>query len=121
MASEDLENEIQNYALSFNMRRDFVSVVCGAEYSNSRKCNKSGLLILENELYVKLKDKLLSYGKLGEKVNTTSIGCCAEVNASNDIYIKHVINLNEIVLSRAYRPKTMQVRDKCQICKDIFY
>jgi len=121
MASPELENEIIEYALGYKNRRDFVAMVCGAEYSGTRKCNKSGLLIVDEDFYEKLKTKLLSYGNIGMKVNQTSVGCCAEVNASNDIYKQYNLELDQIVLSKAYRPKSMQIREKCQICKEVFY
>ena len=121
MASKELENEVHEFALGYQKRRDFVAMVCGAEYDEMRKCNKSGLLINEQDFYLKLKNKLLTFGNIGDKVDNTSIGCCAEVNASNEIYKKYNIELNEISLSKAYRPKTMQERGKCNVCKDIFY
>jgi hypothetical protein len=121
MASQQLEDEIYEYALDYKNRRDFVSMVCGAEYKSTRNCNKSGLLISETDFYPRLMEKLLNYGSIGMKVDKTSVGCCAEVNASNDIYKQHKIELNEISLSKAYRPKSMQIKNKCQICKEVFY
>jgi hypothetical protein len=121
MASSDLDEAILNFAQKYNKRRDFVTMVCGAEYKHSLKCSTSGLLIEDSDFYALLKEKLLTYGNIGDKINQTSLGCCAEVNASNYIYCKHPIKLNEVILSHAYRPRTMQIRGKCQICKEIFY
>jgi len=121
MASIILENEILEYALGFQKRRDFISMVCGAEYQETRKCNRSGRLVADANFYEKLMTKLLTHGKIGDKVGNTSVGCCAEVNAANDIYIQYNIALNEIALSKAYRPKSMQIKEKCAICKSVFY
>jgi len=121
MASLELEDEIKEYARQLQRRKEFVSMTCGAEFRNSRKCNTSGLLILDDEYYPLLKTKLLEFGQIGERINKTSIGCCAEVNASNEIYKMYKIKLNEISLSKAYRPKTMQVREKCDVCNSVFY
>ena len=119
-ASNELEKEVYDYALKYNKKKDFVSMVCGAEFGSLRKCDKSGLQIDESSFYPKLKTRLLSFGNIGAKYNQTSIGCCAEVNASNEIYKQYNIELKEICLSNAYRPKTMQIREKCEVCKDIF-
>ncbi|MES2827846.1 MAG: hypothetical protein V4687_06820 [Bacteroidota bacterium] len=124
MASTHLEDEVIKYATDFHVnikKKKSVAVVCGAEYLGSKNLSTSGNFIAENGFYLKLKDKLLSFGKIGENVNGSSVGCCAEVNASNDIYISHSIELKDISLSKAYRPRTMQVKEKCHICKSTFY
>ena len=121
MASEELEHNIYEFALNYNKCRKFVAMVCGAEYENMKICHESGLLIEEQDFYLKLKTKLLTFGNIGDKIDGASIGCCAEVNASNEIYKNYNIELNEISLSKAYRPKTMQEREKCIVCKDTFY
>ncbi len=75
----------------------------------------------DEDFFVPLKTRLLKYGDLGTKFKNSSIGCCAEVNASNPIYHANShISLNDISLAKAYRPKTMQIKEKCQLCTKIF-
>lgn len=58
---------------------------------------------------------------IGYKFEKTSIGCCAEVNASNPIFKMHYLtDLKKVSLSKAIRPKTMVEKAKCKICTEIF-
>ena len=120
MATTILEEETYNFAYHFHVNRIDAAMICGAEFEEFRNVAKSGLM-QDDHFFVQLRTRLLTYGILGTKRGNTSIGCCAEVNATNSIYHKNShISLNHVSLATAYRPKTMQTKEKCQICTEIF-
>ena len=116
----EFELKAYEYALKLHNNKSRCAIVVGAKFSNLSFFAPSGMMPLD-EMFDRLKKRLLTYGEIGSRYENSSVGCCAEVNAANQIYHKHnSIELNEIILSKAYRPRTMQCIDKCQICKEIF-
>ena len=68
-----------------------------------------------------LKLALLEFGQIGERFEKSSIGCCAEVHAVNDISImRRQDDISKISVGVAIRPRTMQTGKKCKICKSLF-
>jgi hypothetical protein len=120
MASKSLERRTKNYSLKLKKQKHFVAMVVGAEFSRTKNVNKSKLLC-STEMVSKLKIKLKSIGNLYTKQNGNTIGCCAEVNAGNDLLRKKpYLNLNEIVFSTPIRPRTQQKMKMCKNCKLTF-
>ena len=120
MASQSLERRTTNYALRLKRHNYYPAMVVGAEKSRSKNVDKSGLLC-STEMVTKLKNKLKEFGSLYSKVNGNYIGCCAEVNAANNLLKKKpYLNLNQIVFSKPIRPRTMQKLKMCRNCKTTF-
>lgn len=72
----------------------------------------------------KLENKMKSLGKIGSvrQACNNPIGACAEPHAAHRV-LSHFgtqMSLNQVVFSTAYRPRTMEVVDYCQNCKDTF-
>ena len=120
MASESINRRTRKYAESLKRERDYPAVVVGAEYSRTKSINTSRQLAAIN-MVNKLKIRLKSIGNLYSKVNGNSIGCCAEVNAANDVLVKKpYLKLGEIDFSTPIRPRTMQKIKMCKNCKQTF-
>ncbi|HUH52069.1 MAG TPA: hypothetical protein VLZ11_08215 [Flavobacterium sp.] len=120
MASESLERKTRNYSLKLKKNKNYVAMVVGAEFSRSKNVNQSKLLC-SSEMVSKLEKKLKTLGTLYTKRNGNTIGCCAEVNAGNDILRKKpYLNLDEIIFSTPIRPRTQQKMKMCNNCKQTF-
>ncbi len=120
MASEALERKTRNYALKLKRSKNYVAMVVGAEFSRTKSVDKSKLLC-STDMVSKLKNRLKSLGNLYSKKNGNTIGCCAEVNAGNDILKKKPnLNLNQIRFSTPIRPRTQQKMKMCYNCKQTF-
>ena len=92
----------------------------GTEYSYYKRV-KSSAPINPNLLTKNLRSGLLQVGDLFTKVNRNTIGCCAEVNAANELLIaRPFLLLNEFYFSKAIRPRTMQFVPTCKNCKQTF-
>lgn len=78
-----------------------------------------------SEFHLVLERKLLSLGSMGEKPSLEGrrypIGNCAEQHAAN-IYMKQCSenDLKRLYFSKAMRPRTKEVFNSCDNCKDIF-
>lgn len=117
---DEFEKDAYEYALSLHYKKERPAVVVGAKYLNSKSFARSGRMP-DEDFFDRLIERLLKYGPIGSQYNGSSVGCCAEVNATNPIYHEYTsIELNSITLSTAYRPRTMEVKEKCQICTEIF-
>lgn len=120
MASPTLERKTNQYALGFKRTKIYPAVVIGAEFSYYKRVDKSKPVCSTN-LVNKLRKKLLKLGTLYTTVNGNSLGCCAEVNAGNQILmLRPYVTLDKIEFSKALRPRTMQEILKCQNCKQTF-
>lgn len=80
----------------------------------------------KNEYHPVLERKLLELGEIGKKCTSRRgwrcvIGNCAEQHAAN-LFMKHFNenDLNHLFFSEAMRPRTKQVFDYCDNCKDTF-
>lgn len=72
----------------------------------------------------KLEKKMKSLGIIGKKrtVCDNVLGACAEPHAARKV-LSHFgphMNLSQLVFSKALRPRTMEVIEYCQNCKDTF-
>ncbi|MBR9847346.1 MAG: hypothetical protein GYB35_15140 [Algicola sp.] len=120
MASESLERKTRFYSLKLKKNKNYVAMVVGAEFSRYKNVNRSKLLC-STEMVSKLEKKLKTLGDLYTKRNGNTIGCCAEVNAANDILRKNsYLDLNDIVFSTPIRPRTQQKMKMCNNCKLTF-
>lgn len=61
MASEILESDTWQTALSFHYTRDFVSMICSAEFEQHRNVAASGRMD-DLDFFPLLRSKLLTYG-----------------------------------------------------------
>lgn len=79
----------------------------------------------KNEFHPVLEVKLLELGRIGEHSKKLGkryiIGNCAEQHAAN-IFMKEYneSNLNNLFFSKVMRPRTKQVFEFCDNCKDTF-
>lgn len=120
MSSESINRKTKNFALKLKRQRIFPAVVVGAEKSKTKSVAKSGLLE-SNKMVKKLMLRLKSLGDLYTEQGGNIIGCCAEVNAGNDILLKKpYLNLNEISFGTPLRPRTMQSIRICNNCNQTF-
>ncbi len=120
MASKSLERKTRKYSLKLKKQKKYVAMVIGAEYSRTKSVNKSKLLCSTDMVKI-LKNKLKTLGELYTKRYGNTIGCCAEVNAGNDILLKRpYLKLNQISFSTPIRPRTQQKRKVCKNCKQTF-
>jgi len=120
MASESLERKTRAKALKLKRSKLYPAVVVGAEKSKVKSVGLSGLLN-SVDMANKLNKKLKSLGTLYKKRNGNSLGCCAEVNAANDVLVKQPsLKLAQIVFSTPIRPRTMQKIKICKNCKQTF-
>ena len=105
-----------------NLKRNRVdpAAVVVAEFSYYKKVDKSGPISCV-DLVKTLREKLLKVGPLYSKINGNTLGCCAEINASNQVlYYRPNLCPGKIVFSKAIRPRTMQEVPQCKNCKLIF-
>lgn len=118
---DDLHQEIYRKAKYFQMKRKHYSFVSGACYKKTKLATYSRMMYEYNISSESLKLKLLKFGKIGERFEKSSIGCCAEVHAVNDItLIRRQEDISKISVGVAIRPRTMQTGKKCKICKSLF-
>lgn len=72
----------------------------------------------------KLENKMKSLGKIGSVRDACKnpIGACAEPHAAHRVlcHFGPHMSLNQIVFSKAIRPRTMEEIGYCQNCKDTF-
>jgi len=120
MASVVLERRAYKHALRLQMRKDYSATIIGAGKSYYKRIDRSGPISPHN-IFHKLKSKLSTIGELYTRHNGNFVGCCAEVNAANQILNKlpH-LKLNQINFSNAIGPRTMQKIPTCQNCKLTF-
>lgn len=120
MASQSLERKTHYFALRLKRHNYFPAMVVGAEKSRIKNVDKSGLLC-STEMVSQLKSKLKQIGELYTKVNGNYIGCCAEINAANNLLKKKpYLKLTQIVFSKPTRPRTMQKLKMCKNCNITF-
>ena len=72
----------------------------------------------------KLENKLKSLGRIGEvrRESKNPIGACAEPHAARKVltHFGDKMSLNQLVFSKALRPRTMETVEYCRNCKDTF-
>lgn len=120
MASPILERKTKAKAEKLKKIKCYPAAVVGAESSYTKRINISGP-IKPAILTAPLRKKLLILGNLYTEANGNTIGCCAEVNAANQVIIeKPFCKLPEINFSKAIRPRTMQEVAQCKNCKITF-
>jgi hypothetical protein len=60
-------------------------------------------------------------GGLGAKVDNITVGACSEFNAANSLLLQYPNLLpNMLQWSKAIRPKTMKIIDRCHVCTKMF-
>lgn len=118
MATPILEKKIWHYAEKLHRKKEGCSFVSGAEYSHCKQVAKSGDHL--NGIVDSLRIELEKFGEIGEKKYGSSIGHCAEAVAVNRVLEIHPNQLAKVDVGRAIRPKTLQFRKKCRICRNMF-
>lgn len=120
VASKILEKKTISIALNYKKDKMYPSAIVGAEFSYFKRVDKSGP-INPNILVKNLRNSLVAIGNLFTRVNGNTIGCCAEVNCANQILKERpYLKLNQIIFSKAFRPRTMQEIPQCNNCKQTF-
>lgn len=120
MAYDKLERRAYLRALKLQRRRDFPAAIIAAGKSNYIKTDRSGP-ISPHYICNKLKTRLVTIGVLYTKLNGNYIGCCAEVNAANQILLRFpFLYPNQVNFSKAIRPRTMQKIPTCRNCINTF-
>ncbi|OPC54597.1 hypothetical protein BAY06_12820 [Elizabethkingia anophelis] len=115
-----LEKIVIAKAKSLKNQHKYPASIIGAKYSYFRKIDRSGP-ISPNIIVKKLRDQLNNIGELYTKHNGNTLGCCAEINASNQILERRPkIELKSIIFTKAIRPRTMQIIPTCKNCKLTF-
>lgn len=95
------------------------ATIIGAEHNEIRKVDHSGKP--PEPLTSKLERELIKIAPIGEKGIDNYVGCCCEVRASNQIIeIRHSVPIEDIIFTRAIRPRTGQTIRRCQNCRQIF-
>ena len=101
-----------------------VAVICHDCGCNIKRASYSHFP-QNNEFHKVLEETLCNLGAIGKKSDKPGrrfvIGNCAEQHAAN-IFMKHfhVNSLNVLCFSKAMRPRTTQIIDYCDNCKDSF-
>jgi len=120
MTYDILERRAYLRALKLQRRRNFPAAIIAAGKSKYIKTDRSGPISL-HYISNKLKIKLATIGVLYTKLNGNYIGCCAEVNAANQILLRFpFLDPNQVKFSKAIRPRTMQKIPTCRNCINTF-
>ena len=120
MKTKFLDERAYKYALGLHKKKQHpAAIIAAGNKKRSYKLARTGPVSFP--IFGKLRTKLTSIGELYAKVNGNYIGCCAEVNAGNSILIENpYLNLDEVLFSKAIRPRTMQKIATCKNCKLTF-
>jgi hypothetical protein len=123
--SKSLEYEVMRKAYRIRNFRKPVAVIVGCQFNQYKGIAVNHPYMTYKQLIVELDYRLLRklkiLGPLARKRNNNYLGNCAEVHASNKVLKQTpIIELDQIVFSLAYRPRTLQVIDYCQNCLDTF-
>jgi hypothetical protein len=123
--SQSLEYEVMRKAYRIRNLCKPVAVIVGCQFNQYKGTAINCPYITEKQLLADLDSRLLIklqiLGPLAKRRNKNYLGNCAEVHASNKVLKQNNrVQLNQIVFSLAYRPRTLQVIDYCQNCLDTF-
>lgn len=95
------------------------ATIIGAEHNEIKKVDHSGKP--PNPLCVKLERELIKIAPIGTKGIDNYVGCCCEVRASNQIIeLRLSVPIEDIIFTRAIRPRTGQTIRRCQNCRQVF-
>lgn len=120
MSIRKLENRVIIQAKNYKTQKLYPATIIGAQFSYFKKIEKSGPIDCL-KIVKKLRKKLLTIGELYSRQNGNTIGCCSEINASNQILTKRPnTELTKIKFTKAIRPRTMQEVPRCKNCKLTF-
>jgi filamentous hemagglutinin len=124
MASSKLTKEFNNYLKVLKKKfksNKMPATAIGAEYLSIRKKDFSGPPPDINSIAPKLKEELCKIGKIGYRNNVNTVGCCCEVRSANKILgAKNKLNPSCVTFTKAIRPRTGQVIQRCQNCVFVF-
>jgi hypothetical protein len=123
--SKSLEYEVMRKAYRIRNFHKPIAVIVGCQFNQYKGIAVNRPYITDKQLIAELDYRLLTklkiLGTLAWKRNKNYLGNCAEVHASNKVLKQNnIVQLDQIVFSLAYRPRTLQVIDYCQNCLDTF-
>lgn len=112
--------EINHYSL--------VACAIGAKYNDWSSFGSSNSYIKIYSNFFLLYHRLIKLGQIGTKSKKrnkngrkNTIGKCAEIKAAYNINSKvRILNLKDIEFTKAYKPRTQQIIDRCENCKFTF-
>lgn len=115
-----LDRKAYKYALGLQIRGYHPAAVIAAGKSYYKKVGRSrppSPHIYSHNLRMQL--SLL--GDMYTEINGNLLGCCAEVNAADQVMTRlRNLEPNEVDFSNAIRPRTMQIVPPCKNCKLTF-
>jgi hypothetical protein len=115
-----LEKKAFKYALGLQIRGYHPAAVIAAgksHYKNVGRSQPPSPHIFSDKLRIQLS----ILGEMYTRVNGNFLGCCAEVNAADNLMTKlRYLNPKDINFSNARRPRTMQIVPTCQNCISTF-
>ncbi|MFC0780867.1 hypothetical protein [Flavobacterium sp. HJSW_4] len=135
---EQLQKELFNYKKTKKARfidlstkeyhRSFIACAIGAKYKNVGTFGTTVGHISNFNNYLPLYRMLLKLGEIGKKSSLkekngrrNTVGRCAEVKASYSLFNKDKsTNFSQIEFTNAYRPRTLQIIERCNNCKSVF-
>ncbi|MGC4041894.1 MAG: hypothetical protein QM710_14215 [Flavobacterium sp.] len=130
---EELQSELFNQARLRRTRkitidyRAYVACAIGATYKGIGTFGSSHGMLNNYGSFILLLNRLKHLGNVGHrsskyfKGGKNFIGKCAEIKASYALHKKNrITNLKSIEFTKAYRPRTMQVIERCDNCKYVF-
>ena len=134
---EQLQKELFNYKNTKRAKfidlstkeyhRSFIACAIGAKYNDLGTFGTSDGYINNFSSYVSLYKKLNKMGQIGKKSSlkdkngrSNRVGNCAEVKASYSLHQKNITDFPNIEFTNAYRPRTLQIIERCNNCKYVF-
>lgn len=122
MASEFLKRKLREYSngliATHGRTNKLPATIIGAEHGRRRKVDCSGPppVPMANSL----NQALVQIAAIGTKGIDNYVGCCSEVRSSNQILLLEVAPIRNIQFTKAIRPRTNQVINRCQNCQTVF-
>lgn len=135
---KQLQKELFNYKKTKKVKfidlstkeyhHSFIACVIGAKYNHLGTFGTTVGYVKRYNSYISLYKKLRKLGEIGEKSilkeksgRRNTVGRCAEVKASYSLFRKDKsTNFTLIEFTNAYRPRTLQIRERCNNCKFVF-
>ena len=123
--SKSLEFEAIRRVHQYRNLQKYHAAFVGAEYCQFNWYSANKPYKTEEELNKildsRLKNKLLSLGRLAHKLNGNYLGDCAEVHASDGV-LKQIykIRVDQISFTKAYKGGTLPIIHYCSNCLDTF-
>jgi hypothetical protein len=133
-AIEILQSDLIKYTKSNRLKsidinyRAFTACAIGAKHKNIGAFGTSSGYIVNYGSFTYLLNRLKYLGRIGERSKSgfikgrrNFVGKCAEIKASYALHkAGKITDLKKIEFTNAYRPRTLQIMERCNNCKFIF-